>query len=77
MSVAITGTIQRTTLGMGAWILVTPQGETYELHRPPADLRQEGLTVTIHGQIQGDRVTTTMVGPVLTVETFTPVDSRT
>ncbi|TVQ20099.1 MAG: hypothetical protein EA367_09680 [Leptolyngbya sp. DLM2.Bin15] len=69
-NVQLTGTIQRVTLGMGAWTLVTDQGDTYELHRPPADLCTAGLAVRVQGQIRSDIATLAMVGPVLEIKTF-------
>ncbi|MBF2087587.1 MAG: hypothetical protein IGR80_15830 [Synechococcales cyanobacterium K44_A2020_017] len=73
-TVHLSGTIQRVTLGMGAWTLVTDQGDTYELHRPPADLCNAGLAVTVQGQIRSDIATLAMVGPVLEIKTFSIVE---
>lgn len=73
-TVHLTGTIQRVTLGMGAWTLVTDQGDTYELHRPPADLCKAGLAVAVQGQIRSDVATLAMVGPVLEIKTFSIVE---
>lgn len=73
-NVHLTGTIQRVTLGMGAWTLVTDQGDTYELHRPPTDLCTAGLKVKIQGQIRSDIATLAMVGPVLEIKTFSIVE---
>ena len=71
MSITITGTIQRRDIGMGAWALVTDEGDTYEILRgADKNLLKAGQTVKIQGQVREDIMTTAMIGPVLEVKSF-------
>ena len=71
MSITLEGNVKRSTLGMGAWALVTPAGQTYEIYRDaPQALLQDGLAVKIEGQIREDIMTMAMIGPVLQVNSF-------
>ncbi|MCG8367759.1 MAG: hypothetical protein MJA27_31055 [Pseudanabaenales cyanobacterium] len=71
MSITLEGKVQRSTIGMGAWALVTPAGETYEIFRgAPQALLKDGLAVKIQGQIREDIMTLAMIGPVLQVDSF-------
>jgi hypothetical protein len=64
------GTIQFLDIEGGVWVLTLPSGEHYALFRAPKELLQEGLEVTIQGQIREDMVTVAQVGPVLEVKSF-------
>lgn len=69
--ITVEGTIQRSTIGMGAWTLVTQNGTTYEIHKgAPKDLLQPNLAVRVKGQVRDDVMTISMVGPVLEVKSF-------
>ncbi len=70
MSTHIEGTVERKGVGPGTWALVTPSGETYELHKAPNDLQKDGLKVKVRGQIRDDVMTFAMIGPVLEVQSF-------
>ncbi|MDX2228089.1 MAG: hypothetical protein NW220_00535 [Leptolyngbyaceae cyanobacterium bins.349] len=70
MSIQVNGKIERKGFGTGTWALVSTSGETYELHKAPADLQKEGLTVKVTGQIRDDVMTIAMIGPVLEVSQF-------
>jgi hypothetical protein len=70
MSIQVEGKIERKGFGSGTWALVSPSGDTYELHQAPSDIQKEGLTVRITGQIRADVMTLAMIGPVLEVEQF-------
>ncbi|NJL86732.1 MAG: hypothetical protein HC886_13375 [Leptolyngbyaceae cyanobacterium SM1_1_3] len=74
MSMTVEGTVQRATVGLGGWTLVTADGDTYEIYQDsaPADLLQEGLKVKVKGSVREDVMTMNMVGPVLAVESFNP-----
>ncbi|BAZ41922.1 hypothetical protein NIES4101_78900 [Calothrix sp. NIES-4101] len=71
MSITVTGTIQRRDIGMGAWVLVSDEGTTYEIPRS-ADkkLLQSGQKAKVTGKIRDDVMTTAMIGPVLEVNSF-------
>jgi hypothetical protein len=70
-SIKLTGTIRYIDLGMGAWALVTSSGEQYELLQPaPQDLLQEGMQVSITGEIQNDVMTIAAISTVLDVKQF-------
>ena len=70
-SIKLTGTIRYIDLGMGTWALVTSSGEQYELLQPvPQELLQEGMQVTVTGEIRDDVMTIAAIGPVLAVQQF-------
>jgi hypothetical protein len=73
MSIQVEGTIERKAVGTGTWALVSKDGVTYELHNPPADLKQSGLSVVVEGQVRDDIMTIAMIGPVLEVKSFNVV----
>ncbi|MBD2744726.1 hypothetical protein [Coleofasciculus sp. FACHB-1120] len=75
MSISVEGTIERKGLGPGTWALVTQEGETYELHKAPEDLRKSGLKVKVKGEVRNDVMTFAMIGPVLEVKSFEEVSS--
>ena len=64
------GKIERRDLGMGTWVLVTENGQTYELYNPPNELCQSDLQVEVEGQIRDDVMSMAMVGPILEVKSF-------
>ncbi len=64
------GTIQFLDIEGGVWVLTLPSGQHYALFRAPKELLQEGLEVTIQGQLKEDMVTVAQVGPVLEVKSF-------
>ncbi len=66
----VEGTVQNVQIGLGAWSLVTEQGDTYEIYQPPTQLLQPGLNVKVQGQIRDDVMTVAMIGPVLEVLSF-------
>jgi hypothetical protein len=71
MSITVEGVVQRSDMGIGTWVLVTRQGETYEILRgAPKSLLQPELRVRVKGKIRDDVMTTAMIGPVLEVENF-------
>lgn len=70
MSINVTGKIERSDLGMGAWALKTASGDTYELLDPPQGLLVPEAKVTVKGQVREDVMTISMIGPVLEIESF-------
>ena len=74
MSITVTGTVERKGLGPGAWALVSEEGQTYELHSAPSDLKKDGLKVKVEGQLREDVMTFAMIGPVLEVKQFEVAD---
>lgn len=70
MTTTLTGTVEHQDLGLGAWALVTENGETYELMDPPSELRQNHVKVQVTGTIREDVMTIAMIGPVLEVSSF-------
>ncbi|MBD2119672.1 hypothetical protein [Trichocoleus sp. FACHB-262] len=70
MSVKVTGKIERKGIGPGTWALVGEDGQSYELHKAPDDLKKSGIQVTVEGQIREDVMTFAMIGPVLEVTKF-------
>jgi len=70
MSIHVTGTVERKGFGSGTWALVSTDGETYELHEAPKELRHDGLKVKARGQVREDVMTMAMIGPVLEIEHY-------
>jgi hypothetical protein len=71
MSISVEGTVQRSDLGAGTWVLVTRDGTTYEILKgAPHDLLQPGLQVKVKGQVREDVMTIAMIGSVLEVKSF-------
>jgi len=70
MDITVTGKIIKKGFGFGVWVLVTPDGTTYELKEMPVSLRQEIDHVTISGKIREDIMTVAMIGPVLEIKSF-------
>ncbi len=66
----IKGTIEYKDIGMGAWVLVSETGETYQLYKPRAELCQEGLQVEVEGKIRDDVMGMAMVGAFFEVQSF-------
>jgi hypothetical protein len=64
MSITVTGTIEKKSVGMGVYALVTAD-KTYELRGLAPEHRQSGLQVKITGELRSDIMTIAMIGPVL------------
>lgn len=71
MSLTVTGTLEWQDLGLGAWVLVSESGETYELQDPPPQLCRWQGKVEVTGEVCEGVMTLAMVGPVLEVRAFT------
>lgn len=74
MSMTVTGTVERQGMGSGTWALTSEEGQSYELHNAPRELKQSGLKVKVEGQIREDVMTLAMIGPVLEVKSFEVLD---
>jgi cytochrome c-type biogenesis protein CcmE len=71
MSITVKGTVQRSGMGAGTWVIMTEQGTTYEIHKGASkDLLKAGQQVQVTGNIREDVMTIAMVGPVLEVTHF-------
>ncbi|WP_341525347.1 hypothetical protein WKK05_22455 [Nostoc sp. UHCC 0302] len=76
MSITLTGTIERRNIGIGAWALVTDEGDTYEILRgADKNLLKAGQKAKVKGQVREDIMTTAMIGPVLEVKSFEVISS--
>ncbi|HLP92319.1 MAG TPA: hypothetical protein VK184_27470 [Nostocaceae cyanobacterium] len=76
MSITVTGTIEHRKLGLGAWALVTNDGNTYQILKgADQKLLQSGQQVKVTGQVRDDVMTTAMIGPVLEVQSFEVISS--
>jgi hypothetical protein len=69
-----TGTIERTDVEGGAWLLRTDQGVMYQLKGGSADLRKEGKRVEIEGTIAESSFGIAMMGEVLEVKSHRFLD---
>ncbi|MEM6423688.1 MAG: hypothetical protein AAGF66_06175 [Cyanobacteria bacterium P01_H01_bin.119] len=67
----LTGTVERSTLGLGAWSLITPE-QTYEIDQAsaPEGLLAAQQPVAVKGRLRPDVMTTAMIGPVIEVLSF-------
>lgn len=71
MSITVTGTVNPSPMGVGAWALVSSNGETYEIYQgAPEGLLKAGQSVKVTGVIREDVMTIAMIGPVLEVKSF-------
>lgn len=67
----IVGTVRRSDLEGGLWILETEGGDRYQLHGATADLR-DGMRATVEGKVEKGMMGIGMSGPSFTVEKVTP-----
>lgn len=68
------GTIEKTDVEGGAWLLRSDQGVVYQLQGGAADLRQEGRRVELEGQIAEASFGIAMMGDVLEVKSHRFLD---
>ena len=75
MSQQLQGTVKKSSVGMGAWTLITDSGQTYEIYKKgvPEGLLSDGQAVRVSGKVRDDVMTATMIGPVFQVESFEAV----
>jgi hypothetical protein len=70
MSITLTGKVEHQDIGLGAWALVSENGQTYELTNPPSELRQHRARVEVTGTVREDVMSAAMIGPILEVTSF-------
>lgn len=63
----ILGTVDKKDIGVGTWALTGDDGTTYELLNLPMDLKQQGLRVSLTGEIIKDAISIAMIGPIFSV----------
>lgn len=63
----ILGTVEKKDIGVGTWVLTGEDGTTYELRELPADLKRQGLRVSLTGEILADAMSIAMIGPIFSV----------
>ncbi len=68
------GTVQRTDLEGGSWLLLSKQGVTYQLEGGGRDLRVDGRRVEVDGQIAAEEMGIAMVGDILEVKSYRILD---
>ncbi len=66
----VTGTVKYQPVGVGTWTIVSDKGVTYELYKPPAEIKENDLKVTIEGKIKKGIMTIAMVGDVLEIDSY-------
>jgi hypothetical protein len=67
----IVGTVKKSDLEGGHWILETEDGDTYQLHgKACADL-EDGMKATVEGKIDRGSMGIGMTGPSVNVEKIT------
>lgn len=66
----VIGKIEYKAIALGVWALVAKGGKTYELYNPPEELKQDGISVEVEGNIRNDIMTISMIGQILEVQSF-------
>ena len=51
-------------------MLEADDGRTYQLAGGDRKLKKDGHRVEVHGEVDGERLTAAMVGPVLNVDSY-------
>jgi len=64
------GTVERSDLEGGSWLLRSDQGVVYQLKGGDAGLRKDGRRVEVRGKIATDSVGIAMIGDVLEVTSY-------
>jgi len=62
------GTIIKSELEGGVWLLKTDSGETYQLNSQDKSIFKEGQKISIKGQVERDMISFAMMGPILSVK---------
>lgn len=72
----VTGKVKWIDQGSGTWGLEGNDGKTYELYGSKAEemSAMEGKQVSVQGDVRQDIMTMAMVGPVLEVKSYKPLD---
>lgn len=68
------GTVEKTDVEGGAWLLRTDQGVVYQLRGGGADLRQDGRRVEVEGEVDSASFGIAMMGDVLEVKSHRFLD---
>lgn len=64
------GTIRKLGVEGGVWALIGDDGQQYHLVEAPGDIKKDGLSVTVEGEIaKGAGIA--MIGSMLRVSSFT------
>ncbi|MCD4782768.1 MAG: hypothetical protein K8T10_02940 [Candidatus Eremiobacteraeota bacterium] len=63
----IKGTVRKSEIEGGIWVLETKKGDVYQLKDGPVDLYQNGKHVNIRGKVRKDILGIGMVGPIFEV----------
>lgn len=64
----IKGTVKKKDLEGGIWVLEAKGGETFQLKGGPVDLYQNGVKVSLKGNIKKDILGIGMAGPIFEVK---------
>ncbi len=65
------GTITKSELEGGVWLLNEDSGQTYQLDSSDESIYKEGQKVSIDGEVDEEIMTFAMMGPVLKVRKYT------
>jgi hypothetical protein len=69
----LTGTVKKSDLEGGHWILETDDGDTYQLQGAVGDLK-DGMKARVEGKVDKGSMGIGMTGPSLRVEKITALD---
>ena len=66
----LTGRVAYRDVETGVWVLEGDDGRTYQLAGGDRGIKKDGKRVEVEGDVDRDRHTAQMVGPVLAVRTY-------
>jgi len=66
----LTGKVVYRDIETGVWVLEADDGRTYQLEGGDRKLKKDGHRVEVHGEVDAERMTVAMVGPVLNVDSY-------
>ena len=70
MTSKFTGTVHKTDLEGGSWLLRTDQGVVYQLNGGDKELMTDGKRVEVEGEIESESLGIAMMGDVLRVRSY-------
>lgn len=66
------GTVKKSELEMGVWVLEADDGVTYQLEGVDQKVLKHGIRAEVEGEVDGEAMGFAMVGPILRVKQLKP-----
>ena len=66
----LSGKVERVDVGMGAFVIVTDDGQRYELAGGDRGLKKPGQRIEVEGDVDSGAVSAAMVGPIFRVKSY-------